>query len=78
MLLILQVIVCIALVIIVGTWLSQSADIMAEKTGLGRTWVGTILLAGVTSLPELATGSSAIVVCIQRFWLKRGTEITEK
>jgi cation:H+ antiporter len=62
MLLFPQVIVCIALVITVGTWLSQSADILAEKTGLGRTWVGTILLAGVTSLPELATGASAIVV----------------
>jgi cation:H+ antiporter len=62
MLLFLQVIVCIALVIAVGTWLSQSADILAEKTGLGRTWVGTILLAGVTSLPELATGTSAIVM----------------
>jgi cation:H+ antiporter len=62
MLLFLQVIVCIALVIFIGSWLSQSADILAEKTGLGRTWVGTILLAGVTSLPELATGASAIVV----------------
>ncbi|NET01581.1 MAG: sodium:calcium antiporter [Sphaerospermopsis sp. SIO1G1] len=62
MLLFLQVIVCITLVIFVGTWLSQSADIIAEKTGLGRTWVGTILLAGVTSLPELATGTSAIVI----------------
>ncbi|WP_353930051.1 sodium:calcium antiporter [Okeanomitos corallinicola TIOX110] len=62
MLLFLQVIVCITLVIAVGSWLSQSADIMAEKTGLGRTWVGTILLAGVTSLPELATGTSAIVI----------------
>jgi cation:H+ antiporter len=57
MLLFLQVFVCIALVIATGTWLSQSADILAEKTGLGRTWVGTILLAGVTSLPELATGT---------------------
>jgi len=33
---------------------------MAEKTGLGRTWVRFI--AGATSLPELATGVSAIVV----------------
>jgi Ca2+/Na+ antiporter len=62
MLLFFQVIVCIALVIATGTQLSQSADILAEKTGLGRTWVGTILLAGVTSLPELATGTSAIVM----------------
>ncbi|WP_225894454.1 sodium:calcium antiporter [Atlanticothrix silvestris] len=62
MLLFVQVIVCFILVIAVGTWLSKSADILAEKTGLGRTWIGTLLLAGVTSLPELATGVSAIVV----------------
>ncbi len=56
----LQVIVCIALVIAVGTWLSQSADILAEKTGLGRTWVGTILLAGVTSLPEFVKDNDTV------------------
>lgn len=50
------------LVILVGTWLSQSADILAEKSGLGRTWAGAVLLAGATSLPELATGVSAVVV----------------
>lgn len=26
---------------------------LAEKTGLGRTWVGVVLMASVTSLPEL-------------------------
>lgn len=62
MLLLIQVIVCIALVILTGIQLSKSADILAEKTGLGRTWVGTILLAGVTSLPELGTGISAILM----------------
>lgn len=62
MLLLVQVILCIILVVIVGSLLSQSADVLAEKTGLGRTWVGAVLLAGATSLPELATGVSAIVV----------------
>ncbi len=62
MLLLIQVVVCIVLVVIVGTWLSRSADILAEKTGLGRSWVGAILLAGATSLPELATGISAVAV----------------
>ncbi len=57
-----QVVACVVLVILVGTWLSRSADILAEKTGLGRTWVGAILLAGATSLPELATGMSAVTV----------------
>jgi cation:H+ antiporter len=62
MLLVIQVIICFLLVIATGSRLCQSADILAEKTGLGRTWIGTILLAGVTSLPELATGVSAIVL----------------
>ena len=55
-----QVIICIALVIVVSSKLSQSADMVAEKSGLGRNWVGAILLAGTTSLPELATGVSAV------------------
>jgi cation:H+ antiporter len=44
-----------------GTKLSKYADVLAEKTGLGRTWVGLTGLAVVTSLPELVTGSSAIL-----------------
>ncbi|WP_414542412.1 sodium:calcium antiporter [Nostoc sp. CCY0012] len=62
MLLFLQVFVCFLLVIAVGMQLSHSADVVAEKTGLGRSWVGALLLSGVTSLPELATGVSAVVV----------------
>lgn len=45
--------------------LSKYGDVLAEKTGLGRAWVGAILIAGVTSLPELATGVSAVA------WLKQ-------
>jgi len=57
-----QAIVCVGLVIWTAARLSQSADVLAEKTGLGRTWVGAILLSGATSLPELATGLSATLV----------------
>jgi len=31
-------------------------DVVAEKTGLGRAWIGLILMAGVTPLPELVNG----------------------
>lgn len=58
----LQFILCTALIVYAGTRLSQYGDIIAEKTGLGRTWIGVILLASVTSLPELMTGFSSIVV----------------
>ncbi len=53
--------VCAALIVAAATQLSRYGDVLAEKTGLGRAWVGGILLAGVTSLPELVSGVSAIV-----------------
>jgi cation:H+ antiporter len=34
--------------------------VIAEKTGLGRAWIGLILMSGVTSLPELITGISSV------------------
>lgn len=42
-----------------GYFLSLYGDVIAEKTGLGGTWVGLAMLATVTSLPELVTGVSA-------------------
>lgn len=45
-----------------GARLSRYGDTIAEKTGLGRTWVGVILLATVTSLPEFVTGVSAVTL----------------
>src|SRR3990172_4674662 len=54
--------VCGALILFSGSRLSQYGDMLAEKTGMGRTWIGIILLATITSLPELATGISAVTV----------------
>ena len=53
--------ICATLIVAAATQLSRYGDVIAEKTGLGRAWVGGILLAGVTSLPELVSGVSAIV-----------------
>jgi len=50
------------LIVYGGIQLSRYGDMLAEKTGLGRTWIGTILLAATTSLPELFTGLSAVTV----------------
>lgn len=47
---------------IAGYNLSVRADKIAEKTGLGKNLVGIILLATVTSLPELMTGISSVTV----------------
>jgi cation:H+ antiporter len=49
-----------AIIIAAGTFLTRSADAIAELTGLGRLLVGSVLLAGATSLPELAVDISAI------------------
>jgi cation:H+ antiporter len=54
--------VCVGLIAYAGPKLSRYGDVIAEKTGLGGAWIGLILLATVTSLPELATGISAIVI----------------
>lgn len=43
-----------------GYYLSVFGDVIAQRTGLGGTWVGLALLATVTSLPELVTGVSAV------------------
>ena len=58
----LQFILCTAVIVVAGTKLSRYGDIIAELTGLGRTWIGVILLASVTSLPELMTGVSSIAI----------------
>ncbi|MDD2693992.1 MAG: sodium:calcium antiporter [Candidatus Gracilibacteria bacterium] len=52
-----------ALIFFAGKKLSYYGDLLAEMTGLGKAWIGLILMAGVTSLPELMVGisSSAIV-----------------
>lgn len=55
-----EFIICAGLIFWAGSLLSKYGDIIAEKTGLGRAWIGAILIAGVTSLPELASGVSAV------------------
>ncbi len=55
-----EFIICAGLIIWTASLLSKYGDVLADKTGLGRAWVGAILIAGVTSLPELASGISAV------------------
>jgi len=45
-----------------GYRMCKAADDIAELSGLSRAWIGLLLLSAATSLPELATGMSAIVV----------------
>ena len=58
----LQFAVCAAVIIVAGTFLTRYADAIAELTGLGRLLIGSILLAGATSLPELTVDISAVLI----------------
>lgn len=49
------------IVVIAGVFLARFGDEIAEKTGWGALWVGTILVSVATSLPELVTNISAVV-----------------
>ena len=53
-------ILCTSVIVYSGTKLSKYGDIIAEKTGLGRAWTGLVLMASVTSIPELVTGISSV------------------
>ncbi|MBY0499861.1 MAG: sodium:calcium antiporter [Nitrosomonas sp.] len=53
---------CGLLIGFTGTRLCRYADVIADKTGLSGSWIGLILLATVTSLPELVTGVSALTL----------------
>jgi len=54
--------VCAALIGMAGPVLTQYGDIIARLTGLSRSWIGLVLLATATSLPELFTGMSSVTV----------------
>jgi cation:H+ antiporter len=51
---------CAAVIAVAGASLSRYGDVIADKTGMSGSWIGLIGLATVTSLPELATGVSAV------------------
>lgn len=53
---------CALAIAYAGARLTRLADAIGEKTGMSSSWVGLLLLAAVTSLPELATGISAVTV----------------
>lgn len=50
---------CLVIILFAGFKLTRYGDAIAEKTGLGAVWIGLVLIALVTSLPELVTGISA-------------------
>lgn len=55
---------CVALIGFAGVRLIRYGDALAALTGVSRSWIGLILIATVTSLPELVTGISAVTVAV--------------
>jgi len=53
---------CAILILAAGPRLTRNAEIIAAKKGLSDEWVGLILLASITSLPELAAGVSSVTL----------------
>ena len=58
----LKFIVCVVIIFISGRKVARYGDVIAEKTGLGGVWIGLVLIAALTSLPELFTGISAVTL----------------
>jgi len=58
----LKFLICALAIFGAGYKLTKYGDALAEKTGLCRAWVGLVLLAAVTSLPELANSISAVTL----------------
>ncbi|MCA9049382.1 MAG: hypothetical protein KDA89_11685 [Planctomycetaceae bacterium] len=49
-----------AVIFLVAPYLAEAADELAQKTGLGRTFFGTLFVAAMTSLPEAVSTFTAI------------------
>jgi len=56
----LQLAACAALILAAGARLARYGDLIAQHVGLGGGWIGLVLVATVTSLPELVTGITAV------------------
>jgi cation:H+ antiporter len=52
--------VAAGVILVTAPMLAGAADELAEKTGLGRTFIGTTMVALSTSLPELVTTLTAV------------------
>ena len=50
------------IIVITGSRLSKYGDIMADMLGWGKMFMGIILMASVTSMPELMSGISAVTI----------------
>ncbi len=57
-----ELILCGAIICLVGARLTRLADVISDMLNLGKAWVGLLLLASITSLPELVTGATSVLL----------------
>lgn len=55
-------IICVVIVLFSGSRLSKYGDMMADLLGWGKMFTGIILMASVTSMPELMIGISSMTI----------------
>lgn len=53
---------CALVIFIAGKKLSYYGDMVADLTGMSKGWIGIILMASITSLPELMVGVSSVAI----------------
>ena len=53
-------VLCGAIIVLSSVALTRAAEAFARSTNIGRVWIGTVLLASATSLPELGVDVSAV------------------
>jgi cation:H+ antiporter len=58
----LRFVVCVVIIAIAGRKAAIYGDAIAVKTGIGGLWIGLVLMATITSLPELFNGISAVAL----------------
>jgi cation:H+ antiporter len=58
----LKLVICILVILFSGQKVAKYGDVISERTGMGRVWMGVIAIAAITSLPELFTGISAVTL----------------
>lgn len=62
MLYILGFLACALVIFLAGKKLSYYGDLLADATGISKGWIGIILMASVTSLPELMVGIGSVAI----------------
>jgi len=58
----LKFILCLVIILFAGIKLTRYGDAIAEKTKLGRIWIGLVFIAVITTMPELVTSVSSVAL----------------